>query len=265
MYGYIYLTTNLINNKKYIGKRVIPDKYKNDLKSDPYLGSGKNLKKAIKKYGEENFSKEILFMCSTSSELSSMERYYIKIYDAVKSKNFYNIHEGGDGGNTILGYTDEEFASYKKRLSQAMKNSEKFKQAMQSEEYRKAQSDRAKKRCQDNEYISKLSIGAKRSWNDERKEKHIEYVKNQFQNNEFKEKWLMGINRAWDNEERRKYISEIQTKDYIVINTITNEVYDFHGRESICNFLNRSLSYVKKRLDKNILANDIYLIKRKTE
>ena len=48
----IYKTTNLINKKIYIGQ---------DTKNNPnYLGSGKYFKYALKKYGKENFSKEII-------------------------------------------------------------------------------------------------------------------------------------------------------------------------------------------------------------
>jgi len=48
----IYKTTNKINGKIYIGK---------DTTSNPqYLGSGKLIKRAILKYGVENFTKEIL-------------------------------------------------------------------------------------------------------------------------------------------------------------------------------------------------------------
>ena len=51
-YGYIYITENLINGKKYIGKA----KYKNEsYKNTNYLGSGKLITAAIKKYGRENF------------------------------------------------------------------------------------------------------------------------------------------------------------------------------------------------------------------
>ena len=45
MYGYVYETINLVNNKKYIGKRV---KSKFDIN---YKGSGKILKQAFEKYG----------------------------------------------------------------------------------------------------------------------------------------------------------------------------------------------------------------------
>jgi hypothetical protein len=61
----IYKTTNLINGKIYIGKDS-----KNNSK---YLGSGLLLKRAILKYGKENFKKEILEECSSIEELNQRE------------------------------------------------------------------------------------------------------------------------------------------------------------------------------------------------
>ena len=55
MTHYVYQITNLINNKKYIGK------HSGEL-NDSYLGSGENVKNAIKKYGKENFRKDILYI-----------------------------------------------------------------------------------------------------------------------------------------------------------------------------------------------------------
>lgn len=86
----IYKTTNLVNGKIYIGK---------DEKNNPnYLGSGKILKSAIKKYGEENFKKEILEICKTREELNEREKYWIKKLKSIEEG--YNIAEGGAGGDT---------------------------------------------------------------------------------------------------------------------------------------------------------------------
>lgn len=93
---YIYMTTNLINGKKYIGK------HKGEL-NDPYLGSGTLLLRAIKKYGKENFKKDILYISKDEKENNIKEKEFIKVYNAVNDNNFYNIHEGGDGGNTTAG------------------------------------------------------------------------------------------------------------------------------------------------------------------
>lgn len=90
----IYITTNLITGHKYIGKT--------SRNSDSYLGSGTILKHAIKKYGEENFKKEIIEECDTLEELNEREYYWIKKYNAVESDDFYNLVDGGHGGGDNL-------------------------------------------------------------------------------------------------------------------------------------------------------------------
>jgi group I intron endonuclease len=87
----IYETINKINGKRYIGK----DKYNDPL----YLGSGSLLSKAIKKYGKEHFIKTILEYCQSEEHMAERERYWIKLMDAQKSKLYYNIGEGGSGGD----------------------------------------------------------------------------------------------------------------------------------------------------------------------
>ena len=54
----VYKTTNLLNGKVYIGKHETYDI------NDDYLGSGKILKYALKKYGSINFKKEIIILKS---------------------------------------------------------------------------------------------------------------------------------------------------------------------------------------------------------
>lgn len=90
---YVYLITNKVNGMKYIGKRscLCP------IEQDRYMGSGTLISKALKKYGRDNFSKEILFVGKTEEEAYQCERELIERYDAVKSREFYNIKEGGLG------------------------------------------------------------------------------------------------------------------------------------------------------------------------
>lgn len=97
----IYLTRNLINNKMYIGK---------DSKSDPkYLGSGTILKRAIKKYGKENFQKIILEDNIVNLDiLNEREIYYINLFNATTNKNFYNISTGGGGGDNFTNHPNKE-------------------------------------------------------------------------------------------------------------------------------------------------------------
>lgn len=87
-YGYVYLTTNLINNKKYIGQhRGEPN--------DSYFGSGIYIKQAIKKYGKENFKKEILCYADSQEELNKLEIEFITLHNAVEDEMYYNIALGG--------------------------------------------------------------------------------------------------------------------------------------------------------------------------
>ena len=94
MYGYIYLTTNLINNKKYIGK------HKASVFDETYKGSGKYITKAFNKYGFDNFKVEILKICDSLSELNDSEIEYIAKYNAVESDEFYNLANGGEGNTS---------------------------------------------------------------------------------------------------------------------------------------------------------------------
>ena len=89
---FIYMTTNLITNEKYIGKHY-------GTEDDSYLGSGKILQRAILKYGKENFKREILYISKNAEENNQKEKEFIKAYNAVEDRKFYNIAEGGDGGD----------------------------------------------------------------------------------------------------------------------------------------------------------------------
>ena len=91
MYGYIYKTTNLINNKIYIGQH----KVKEEKIDNSYYGSGKLILQAIKKYGKENFEVEILEWCPDKEILAEKEIYYIEKF---KSKSIYGNYNMSDGG-----------------------------------------------------------------------------------------------------------------------------------------------------------------------
>ena len=93
MYGYIYLTTNLINGRKYIGR------HKSSTFDTGYYGSGKILTQAILKEGIENFSYEILDTAETQEELNQKEFKYIEKYNAVESSEYYNLVDGGAGSS----------------------------------------------------------------------------------------------------------------------------------------------------------------------
>ena len=91
---YFYKITNLINGKFYYGIRTcrcLPGQ-------DPYMGSGKYLHRAFRKYGIENFRKEILRVCRTREDALDLEAWIVNM-DLVKNPNCYNIVRGGQSQN----------------------------------------------------------------------------------------------------------------------------------------------------------------------
>ena len=93
MYYYVYQITNLLNDKIYVGKHKSikhPDE-------NGYYGSGKQITAAIKKYGIENFKKEVLYYCSSMDDMASKEAGVVT-EDFVKRSDTYNMHKGGPGG-----------------------------------------------------------------------------------------------------------------------------------------------------------------------
>jgi len=86
---YIYQITNNITSKSYIGWHAT-----NNI-NDNYFGSGKYLKRSIKKYNQDNFSKTILEHCNEDNVLKR-EIYWISEKSTL-APNGYNLTLGGEG------------------------------------------------------------------------------------------------------------------------------------------------------------------------
>lgn len=119
-YGFIYLTTNTLDGKKYIGQRKYH--YDNPRSDIDYYGSGNMIRFLIRKFGRGIFTKKILEECDTQESLNDRERYWISKYDAVRSPDFYNIHEGGNAGNTWEGQSEEYKSWFKSRIAKSNKS-----------------------------------------------------------------------------------------------------------------------------------------------
>ena len=104
MEGFVYIITNLINNKKYIGKKHFWTRQKNrktgrrkteesDWKN--YFGSCDELKEDIKLLGKENFTREILYLCPHKKSMSYYETYEQFNRNVLMSEDYYNTNIGG--------------------------------------------------------------------------------------------------------------------------------------------------------------------------
>ncbi len=90
-YHYIYKITCSINNKFYIGM------HSTDNLEDNYMGSGTYLRNSIKKYGRENFVKEILEFFQDRNSLAEREKEIVN-EEILKCRECMNIKPGGFGG-----------------------------------------------------------------------------------------------------------------------------------------------------------------------
>lgn len=90
-YGFVYITQCKVNGKLYIGQK----KFRKGFVT--YLGSGKLFKRAIDKYGRDNFERIILEVAYSKEELDGFEIKYIELFSASEEDLFYNISLGGSG------------------------------------------------------------------------------------------------------------------------------------------------------------------------
>lgn len=128
IYGIIYVATNLLNNKRYVGQttgslnRRISSHLSNT-SSDNYFHS------SLKEYGYENFKWEIVDAVENKNQLDVSEQYYINFYDTTNNDKGYNSTTGGI--NFISDETKEKMSkshtgdknyNYGKHLSEKTKD-----------------------------------------------------------------------------------------------------------------------------------------------
>ena len=153
MFFTIYQITNNINHKIYIGKHITQNPM------DSYFGSGVAIRKAIRKYGIQNFTKTVLIILQNPEEMDLLERMVVT-EDFCRRRDVYNEMVGGEGGASFTGRHHSE--QTKKLL-------------------REQQLERLKDPC----FVRKMKDGAKR-FRDELKKDPQRYK-------EFKEKQLLGM------------------------------------------------------------------------
>jgi hypothetical protein len=108
--GFVYLITNLTNNRKYIGKKLAKfakttyktvqlkngtkkkKKIRSKIDSDwqQYYGSSNDLSADVAKLGKENFKREILYYCKSKAECSYIEAREQFTRKVLESADYYN-------------------------------------------------------------------------------------------------------------------------------------------------------------------------------
>lgn len=113
-YGFVYITTNEVNGKRYIGQRKFSHGWQT------YIGSGVVLQKAKATYGKKSFNRKIIELAYSALELNEIEAKLIKSHNAIKSHDFYNIADGGGAGNKYAGKTPEEMKLISEKMSKSL-------------------------------------------------------------------------------------------------------------------------------------------------
>jgi len=104
--GFVYLITNLTNNRKYIGKKLArfkttkpplkgrKNKRRGTKESNwrEYYGSNDELNEEITQLGTEKFKREILYYCKTKAECSYIEAREQFRHKVLETKEYYNGH-----------------------------------------------------------------------------------------------------------------------------------------------------------------------------
>jgi hypothetical protein len=100
-FGFIYEIVNLLDNRKYVGKKFFTRAGTKQIKGkkkkvrlssgwENYWSSSKELQEDVKKLGEANFERKILYLCKSRSECSYRETKEIFIRDALLTTDYYN-------------------------------------------------------------------------------------------------------------------------------------------------------------------------------
>ena len=171
---YIYLIVNKVNGKTYVGQR----KSSKEWHEDKYMGSGKLLGLAKKKYGTKNFEKFLIQYCYSKEEVNKAERFWIAEY-RNRGKAEYNISDGGQGGALCKGKTPWNKGKHhseetKRKISEAARNmSEETRRKLS--EAKKGKPTWNKGKCHSEETKRKISDAMKHhSVSDEAKRKIAE-------------------------------------------------------------------------------------------
>jgi len=152
---YFYKTTNKINNKFYYGSGS----------KETYLGSGIAIKRAIDKYGKENFIIEKLRYFSTRQEAYDFEERFLRLFDLTRNKQSYNMKNSAVGG-TPKGHGKGKKLSEetKRKMSEAKIGNTNNRGRVWSDEYKQKMSESMKGKTFSEEHRRKLSEASKEYW-----------------------------------------------------------------------------------------------------
>jgi len=217
----IYMATNKVNGKIYIGKTIknLDERKRAHLRKDDSI----YFHNAIKKYGIDNFDWIIIDNCNEEKD-SAKEKYYIKIYNSTDRKIGYNCTEGGDGGDT--------FTNNPKRKQISKKHSDNFKKLWKTKEYRENIIVQRQKLKDNKKFLDKVSANSKKMWSDKKRRKK--------QSNKIKKIWKTNKQHFMKNRPSRYGENNPMAKTYMITDA-NGVIHETNNLKKFC--IDKNISY----------------------
>lgn len=178
------------------------------------MGSGTLLKKAIEKYGVDNFTKTVLKVCESEKEAYDIEKLYVENCKAWENNMYYNLRSGGLGGSYNISSETRiklQNASLKSSKMKGLKHSydsrkkigNKSKEIWSSVEYKDKMRELRKGRKHSDETKEKL----RSAWTEERREEASSRYQELWKNEDYRDAKIKAQKERWKNEEYRENFS----------------------------------------------------------
>lgn len=238
-FGYIYLITDTLHNKQYVGQRR---GYKLD---ENYYGSGRIIQDLMKKYGTAIFEREIVDYASSQEELSQKEIEYIEKYNTLYP-NGYNLTLRLQAIDPYiekkLEYTEERLKRMSEITKKMWKNEEfkiKFSNYMRElwmdDVYKKKMSDIHKEIWKDNDYKKKILAQLNFIQHDDDCIQKAKIKRNKtMRSDEFRKKQSEILKNVWENIDYRSKMCDIRK------NQVTDETRKKNSEHSKKMFSNEN-------------------------
>jgi len=217
-FGYVYLATNLVNGKVYVGQtrkdrwepyqNPIRERWKEHIREAKTYGNDSNSTKeggsrylnyAIQYYGEKVWKVRRIDTAYSLRELNEKEHHWVKEYDSTNPDKGYNLREGGDG-RLVNPETIEKLREANKRQfsnpQNVKKHSEISRKLWEKHEYRNKQ-DIARNSP---EFKEKMRNARYNDWNKSVYRKHMEKT---MKSEEYKEKQRISQEKRWNAKEAK--------------------------------------------------------------
>lgn len=114
---YVYCLMNKLNGKVYIGQTKAPASRKASHFYEAKRGNHRHLYASIRKYGQENFSFDVIEECE-DDVINEREQYWVSHYDSYNPEKGYNLTRGGEG---TIGSDKPKTPEHKEKMRQAQK------------------------------------------------------------------------------------------------------------------------------------------------